>query len=355
MIQHRPDRPSPWLAQIRAPDGRRVSKSFKTKTAAKNWEQDQLADMRRSEWVDPRGGDITLSEWLKEVETAKLDVSGATSSTRRSLIANHVDAHRIGRWPIGKLTPEVLQRWVKDLTEKPRGNARDGRPLSPATIHKIYTIVAEALNLAVARGKLSRSPDVEVKLPKLRRPDKRFLTEPELWRLFDAMADRYKPVVLLGGYGGLRPGEALDVRWEDVDGLSLKVRGTKTAGSLRTIRIPQLLADHLREHRRRFPHVSLVVHNEAGNRVDLNHFRNRQWARAVEEAGVGPMVPHDLRHTHVGLLIAQGAHPKVISDRLGHSSIRTTLDIYGHLIEGVESDVVDRLGGRMNPPGEATK
>lgn len=291
--------------------------------------------MIRGDWVDPKAGTILLSEWLEQVTATKLDVTERTLATRQSLIDTHITP-LLGVWPIGQITPEVLQRWVTDRSQH----------IAPATVAKTYRILTEAFTLAVARGRLARSPDIEVKLPRQTTPEHRYLTDSALQELAAAISPRYRPLVMLGGYGGLRPGEALAARWQDIDleGRTIDVRGTKTAASRRRVRLPAIAVDALRQHRSDYPHVSVVIHTVQGNPTDINHLRNRQWADAVARSVGSPMRPYDLRHTHVGLLIAQGAHPKVIADRLGHTSIRTTMDVYGHLLEGVESDVVDRLG-----------
>lgn len=80
-----------------------------------------------------------------------------------------------------------------------------------------------------------------------------------------------------------------------------------------------------------------------GGFVRFASWRRRYWYPAVREAGLEPLRFHDLRHTHAALLVAQGEHPKVIQSRLGHTSISTTLDTYGHLMEGLDAGVADRL------------
>lgn len=336
MIEHRPDRASPWRARVRTPSGTTVSKAFKKKHEAEAWESAQKTDMRRGDWVDPKAGDLTLTALLYSMP--KLQVSDAWRATRESLIRNHVEG-QVGGFPINRLTPEAIQDWI---TQK-------SGVLAPETVRKLYAIVNEALDLAVARGKLVRSPAIEIELPRPTKPDHRYLTEPELHSLAAAINPRYAPFVYLCGYGGLRPGEALRSEFRDLTGTFLNVRGTKTASSRRKVRLPAVAVEAIHQHRAEFPHVRLILHSEAGTPVDPRRFRNRQFARAVQESVGEPCRPYDLRHTHVALLIAQGAHPKVIADRLGHTSIRTTMDTYGHLLEGVESDVVDRLGASDDP------
>lgn len=337
MIEHRPDRASPWRARVRTPDGRLASKSFRRKVDAEAWEQSQRTDMRRGEWVDPRAGQITLTEWLIHVDRMKRGISEDWRKSRSSLIRCHIDP-TIGLYPLNRITTETLEEWIGDLT------------LSPTTVRKLHGIVGEALRLAVARGRLLRNPDNSIELPAVARSEHRYLTELELLALAGAMEARYQPFIYLGGYGGLRPGENLRAEWGDLADNQLRVRGTKTKTSYRTVRLPSIVLDALARHRRTFPHVRLILHNRAGNLVDERRFRNRAFARAVNASIGEPMVPYDLRHTHVGLLIAQGMHAEAISARLGHTSIRTTMDVYGGLLPGVGDDAVDRLGYPQTRP-----
>jgi|GEM_PF-4512331 len=93
-----------------------------------------------------------------------------------------------------------------------------------------------------------------------------------------------------------------------------------------------------------FPSSSdLIFSMPRGGHLDHNRFRTRFWNPAVAASVGHPCTPHDLRHTHVALLIAQGESPKYIADRLGHESTRTVLDVYGHLYEDADAAVVDRL------------
>lgn len=334
MIEERPGRPKPYLARVRTPQGRRISKSFTRKSDAEMWVAAQTTDMRRGDWIDPRAGDITLTRWLEEMEVRKrLRLADSTLRQRASLTTNHIDPH-IGLYPLNRITPEALQRWVLDLCET----------LSPQTVRHTYVIVSEALRLAAARGRILRNPDVDVELPKIERPEHRYLTAGEVWQLADSIEPRYRPIILIGAYGGLRPGEIYSARWVDWKPPRLAVRGTKTKSSRRTVKLPPWMVDELARHRSDFPHVSHLVHASTGHPVDGRMFRRRAFATAVRRSVGEPMTPHDLRHTHVALLVAEGWHPKGISDRLGHTSIRTTMDTYGHLFDQVADEWVDRLG-----------
>lgn len=305
--------------------------------------------MRRGGWVDPDAGNVTLIDWLGAVEERKrIRLAPSTLEVRERLVRCYVQPY-IGLYPLNRITAEVLQRWVGDLIV--HEGTQTHRPLSPATIRKTYVIVAEALRLAVARGRLLADPNIEVELPSIGQSDHRYLSEPEAWKLADAIGERYRPFVLIGAFGGLRPGEIRSVQWSDLDFATrrLQVRGTKTTGARRTIRLPDHLLEELRAHRSRFPSVGHVVIRTDGTPVNLQNLRNRRFRTAVRESVGGRMRLHDLRHTHVAILIAQGVHPRVIADRLG-DTIHTTLAVYGHLLDGVEDAAVERIGRRPEDP-----
>jgi integrase len=119
----------------------------------------------------------------------------------------------------------------------------------------------------------------------------------------------------------------------------------KTSASRRTITLPRFLVESLAAHLATQANAQsdLVFRAPEGGPLHRTTFRERFWLPAVRASVGGPCRFHDLRHTHVALLIAQGEHPKVIQQRLGHASIRTTLDTYGHLFEGLDEAAADRL------------
>lgn len=199
-----------------------------------------------------------------------------------------------------------------------------------------------------------------MKLPKIETGEKRFLSPHEVEDLAEAIESRFRVLVLAGAYTGLRFGELAALRRNDIDPLRLTLRvdeqlsrqgssrivsgPPKTSKALRTIGLPEFLASELVGHIADYPSSSdLVFSLPQGGLLDYNRFRTRYWNPAVR-ISVGPScTPHDLRHTHVAILIAQGESPKYIADRLGHESTRTVFDVYGHLYEGVDQAASSRL------------
>jgi integrase len=156
----------------------------------------------------------------------------------------------------------------------------------------------------------------------------------------------------------MRLGELLALRWGDVDWNSGRVwvrrnvtrsghfQEPKSRGSVRAIAMPPTLARALREHRLASPFSGedeLVFPNETGRPLDGGNLVRREFKPALGRAGLPQIRFHDLRHTYASLLIAQGEHPKLISDQLGHASVQITLDRYGHLMDQSYGDASGRL------------
>jgi len=208
-------------------------------------------------------------------------------------------------------------------------------------------------------GLIARSPARSISLPKAEHREMRFLSVDEISSLADTIEDRYQALVLTAAYTGLRAGELGALR---VDRLNLlrrtlrveealsSVRGhlsvgpPKTPAARRTVGIPAFLCEILADHISRFPgEDDLVFSATEGGAIRWTNFRRRVWKPAVSDSIGEPCRFHDLRHSHAALLIAAEEHPKVIQARLGHASIRTTLDTYGHLAKGLDGAAADRL------------
>jgi len=252
---------------------------------------------------------------------------------------------------LGTIQPNEIREWVADLED---------REYSPATIAKAFQIVSRCFRVAVSDGLIPRTPCREIKLPTNDRDERRFLSPTEVEQLAAAMKNRYRLVVLTGAYTGLRFGELAALRLDDLDLLRRTLRvdeqlsrqgsSRMTPGPLkskkayRTIGIPTFLAEDLAAHLSAFPSsTDFVFSHESGGPLDYGRFRRRHWHPAVEVSIGEPCTPHDLRHTHVAMLIADGQSPRYIADRLGHKSTRTVLDVYGHLYEDADEAVMEGL------------
>ena len=123
----------------------------------------------------------------------------------------------------------------------------------------------------------------------------------------------------------------------------LEVGPTKSNASRRTLSLPKMIVGELQRHSQAYPSKGFVTTTDKGHEVRKDNFRSRVWLPAVEEAGLEPLRFHDLRHTCAALLIEQNVNPKTLQEVLGHDSISTTFDTYGHLMEGLTRSAADAL------------
>jgi integrase len=171
--------------------------------------------------------------------------------------------------------------------------------------------------------------------------------------------------VLLAGFGGLRLGELLGLRWSCVDlergrvqvsetlvDIEAKIHfgPPKTKASLRSVPVPSFVCEELAANAT--PDATareLVFRSPDGHPIRPALFRRRFWEPAVERASLSPLRIHDLRHTAVALWIADGAHPKQVAALAGHTSVSVVLDRYGHLYPAQNDDLMARLERRRRP------
>jgi integrase len=252
-----------------------------------------------------------------------------------------------GEAQLGNISPLEVQAWVNELALS---------DLSSSTVHGCYRLLSRVMAAAVRSELIAHSPCREIKLPRQHHIEMKFLSADQLKQLADASGS-FRPVVLTAGYLGLRWGEIAGLRRKRYNALKgtveiveilTEVAGRldfgppKTKASRRQVSLPAFLADIFEAVLAERPAGSdeLIFVGRDSGPLRRTNFRKRHWIPALGKAGLPTDIRfHDLRHTCAALLIAQGAHPKEIQARLGHSSITTTLDRYGHLFPSLD----DRL------------
>lgn len=334
----------------RDPAGRERAKTFLKVTDARAFKTQIEHEVQRGLYIDRDFGKTPFGEcavgWLE----SKVDLRRSSWSRDESYLRNHVmDAfEKVG---VGAMTKSDIQSWIRDL---------QGKGLSPGTIKHCFRILRSILQEAVDRKLIAESPCRRVALPRVERQERLYLEPEEVRRLADAIGTQFKALVLCGAYLGCRWGELVGLRrsnlnldagtirivgtLEEVAGIVRYVEDTKTAASRRTLTLPRFLIDVLREHLAMSPETELVFVGAEGGLLRRNNFRRRFWKPALAAARLNEGLRfHDLRHTCASILIAQGAHPKEIQTRLGHSSITTTMDRYGHLFPGLGAQLDESL------------
>jgi integrase len=327
-----------WQVRYRDPDRVMRARTFDKKIEAERFAASVETDKARGEYVDPRAGKVTVTQWSGDWIATTKHLKPKTREGYESLLRRHI-LPRFGTKALSAVRPVDVKRFIADLSDQ---------GLSPSRLRQVRHLLGMLFKAAVDNGSLARSPIVGVKVPRDRRREMKPLTADQVKALAANVPDRYRALVLLLAYGGVRWGEAaalrrhrvnlLRGRIEIVEAVS-EVRGELHYGSTKTyatrsVAIPGFLRDALGAHIKDYvpDPEGLMFTTENGNPLRLSNFRQRVWWPALDSAGIPRSVRiHDLRHTCASLLIARGANAKLIQAHLGHSTIGVTFDVYGHL------------------------
>jgi integrase len=347
-----------WEVRYRVA-GREISRSFKTRGEAIAHRRTVEHDEMHGTAFDPRGAKITLHDWWARWWPSTVNLRDSSRARDESYYSARIKP-TLGESELAKIDRATLRAWVGALQA-------DG--LAPATVTKAAQILSKTLRAAVDDGRLGRNPAERLDLPRVEREETRFLTPAQVDDLAATIDERYRALVIVGAYGGLRLGEMLALSRSRVDLLHrhldvvetvATVRGRlvmnppKTRAGHRRVPLPRLVVEAL-EHHYGAVRGDLVFPAPDGGYVRAELWRRRVWQPACVSAGLGKLVetdsgkryeglrPHDLRHTAVAFWIAAGASPKEIAARAGHSSVVTVLDRYGHLLPGSADAVNDAL------------
>lgn len=339
-----------WRARWRDPKGRSRSKNFARKVDAERFLTSVDHSKLSGGYVDPAAGRMLFRAWVAEWRVGVVDLRPSTLARDDGYVDRYL-LPEFGDHRLADIDHAAVRAWVAALT---------ARGLAPATVILAAGLLRKIMGTAVVAGRIATSPCVGIRLPRVEREEMRFLSAGQVSELADAINPRYRALVYLGAYGGLRIGEMLGLRARRVDILHRRVDVAeimvevsghlhwgppKTRAGRRVVPLPRVAVKALDDHLRAWPvHPDEpVFHAPEGGPVRLATWRRRFWAPAVTSAGVAPLRPHDLRHTAVALWIAAGASPKELATRAGHSSVAFTLDRYGHLLPGSEDRVNDAL------------
>ena len=242
--------------------------------------------------------------------------------------------------------------------------------LSPRTVQYVHVTLHKALKQAIADGLIPRNATEPVKPPQVRREEMRPLTAQQARILFDAAkGDRLEALYVLAVTTGLRQGELLGLKWDDIDlevG-TLQVRRTlttakggpvlpapKTKSSRRTVKLSQTTLEALRSHLKRqleeidragslWSENGLIFASEAGEPLDRRYITTHRFKPLLKRAKLPQIRFHDLRHTCATLLLSKNVNPKVVSEMLGHASIAITLDTYSHVLPNMQESAAKAM------------
>jgi integrase len=344
-----------YRARYRDPVGKQRCETFTRKADAERFLREQQVDIERGRWIDPSGAELALKTWAGEYLLLARRLSPSTVATYRRDLDRYV-LPRFGSYRLGRLPADEIENWLND--EIAAG-------IAPTSVHRHYRTLRRMLQVAVEKQKLLTNPCDRVQPPRVPTREMVFLSWDEVVALGEAMHERYRALVYLAVDSGMRWSELVGLRRVKVDLRRGKVRVTeqmirleskewlrkepKTAAGVRSISISRETAAIVAEHVERFapPGLdALVFTNKVGNPLLSSSFGQHYFRRALQSVGIACRF-HDLRHTSVALAIAEGAHPKAIQTRMGHSSINVTLDRYGHLFPELDEAIATGFGERL--------
>jgi integrase len=365
-----------WQIQVYAgagPDGK-YRRHFETIHGRKSDAQKRLNELLVSveKGVYNPTGRLTVAEhlhnWLRGYVTTNCSLR--TLDSYQGIVDGHL-IPAIGQIQLKQLNPQTIQNYY----------SRECKNVSARSVHHYHRVLSQSLKYAVRQGYLSHNPAELVDPPTPRKKKMTTMTASEVGVLLETAKDSYfYPVIYTALSSGLRQAELLGLRWRDIDHdlmLSISVsqvlykrkgvclfKEPKTSHSRRQVRMTPKLAIFLREY-----HLSrmllfrgfgkelalddLVFASVEGKPVDPGSL-SHTFHKIVKKAGLENIRFHDCRHTFASLMLSRGANPKVIQEALGHSSVALTLDVYSHIIEGMQSEAMSLLDEIM-PLGVSQK
>ncbi|WP_293783627.1 site-specific integrase [uncultured Aeromicrobium sp.] len=368
-----------WRVRFRL-DGKQRSRTF----------YDLQAAQRFCDWVDAFGparavelddleaeregrGNVeptapTLDVWAERYIASLTGASPSTKDGYRSTYKHSFGA-LIGDLRLDQIDRETVATAVAKLTTR---GGRGGRGYSDKSIRNQHGLLSAMLGTAVIDRIIDANPCDHIRLPRRTEHEtieKRFLTEDEFWAIWSNITDHYRPLLefLVGTGARWGEAEALEVRDVDLKRLTVRIERAaktengqrvvgpvKTRKSRRTIPVDPELAETLRPLIAERRPGDRVFTGRLGGRLQHKVFWQDVWCKAIERAGL-PNRPriHDLRHTHASWLIAEGVKMKTVQERLGHESLKTTMDLYAHLLPGDDvaaAAAMERVWARRQRP-----
>lgn len=343
---------------------------YATKAEAERSLRSVLARLDRGEFVTP--SKLTMCDFLNDhwLPAKQSTVRASTWNSYRATIQLHVVPH-IGSAMLQQLTAADLNSlYAQLLTSGRRTRGTEG--LSTATVRYIHRILRRALADAQRWDLVARNVADAADPPRQGHAatEMRTWTAHQLRQFLDHMAEhRLHAAFVVAATTGMRRGELLGLRWQDVDldaamlsvrqqlvtlSYDLQFTEPKTPRARRTVDLDAETVRLLRRHRSRqseerlrcgasYATLDLVFAKEDGTPLRPDNF-SVVFQREVRKTGLPPIRLHDLRHTNATLSLQAGVPPKVISDRLGHATVAFTMDVYAHAIPAMQAEAASRVG-----------
>ena len=346
-----------WQARFYDPQGHRRTKTFRTKADAIAWLDATRTDIRRGDWIDPTAGQVLFEDLVDHVAALRVGGRPTTKARDDRLMKTRVLPYFEGR-AVGSLTRLDVHAWIVQLQTA---------GLAASTVRKCYQLAARVFDEALEASMIGTSPCRRIELPQEARRESVLLGADDVAALARAVPPRFRALILTAAYTGLRWGELaglregrvdLERRRIDVAEILIEVDGAlsfgppKTKKSRAQVSVPTplvfVIRRHLAEHADSDRTRRLIFTSDDSTPLRRSNFRRRVWLPAIKAAGLPSSATfHALRHTCASWLIADGANPLEVAEKLRHTRVSTTLGVYGHLFEGVDQKLDSLLEARF--------
>jgi integrase len=345
----------------------RTKGGFRTKRECQAALNEAISALRSGTLVQPSRRTVAsflVEEWLPAVRMAGLRDS--TWASYRMNVEKHL-VPGLGAIELQRLSSAQLNAFYRELLTKGRRNRAGG--LAPKTVRYIHSILHRALRDAVRWGYVVRNVADAADPPKAKTPEMRVWTPAQLRAFLEHVrGDRLYAAWLLAATTGMRRGEILGLRWSDLDvdagrvavrrprilvDYQVQVSEPKTARGRRSLALDPVTVAALRAHRARQAEEKLAVGGRyrdselvftGPDGTAVHPERLSDWFRQhVRAAGLPRIRLHDVRHSYATAALAAGVPAKVVSERLGHATIAITLDVYSHVIPGMDAQAANAV------------
>jgi integrase len=353
-------------------NGKRVTRrGFKTRGEAKRARAALITELSKGEYVQPSKMTFGayFQQWLSG-RKANNNIAISTGKMYKSYFDTHLEP-LLGNIPLSKITAEHAKSLISTMRKK---------GLSDEMVKRVFATFNASINAAVKEDSLVKNVANKIEKPVVKRVERMVWDTETVKEFFEKSkgASRYWVAAYLAVMTGMRQGEILALRWSDIDMLKgvIQVRrnlvkntaiftGLKTEKSRRVIAVSQQVISILNEQKQnneleksnpkvKYEDNDLVVCSQRGTPATatkvIHAWRTMQKSYKPETAPI--ITFHDLRHTHASMLLSQGEHPKVVSERLGHSTITITMDTYSHLLPHMQENAAvsleDTIGMHFN-------
>ena len=325
--------------------------TFRTKGLADSFLAATRTDLERGTWIDPTAGEVLLSEYSARWLADRPNLRPRSQELYRSLLRLHV-LPTLGATELAAITPAKVRSWRAGLI-----NA--GHP-GASTISKAYRLLHAICATALEDGLIARNPCV-IKGASVERPAERpVATIEQVYAIADAIEPRYRAMVLLATFCGLRVGELRALRQRNLDLLhrtvsvveqyqqlgdgTLVIGPPKTDAGRRVVAIPAVILPDIEAHLAEWANTGPdeLVFPGASGRPFRSATLHAVWHRALRAVGISGLRFHDLRHTGNTLAAATGASTKELMSRMGHASARAAL-IYQHATRDRDAAIAESL------------